>query len=266
MFNRFKSKIIFIKKLSSLGANIFSKIYIVLIILFISLRDRFKLPVKNFIFNLKINKVNFKLCFFGHHYELLMMEEIFCNHEYDLNIKDVKNILDLGANIGLSSILFSIKFPDSKIWAFEPDPETFSILSKNINQFQNIKIFNLAVSDLNTPISFFKNKKHNASSFIKREEGDQEIKINSITLNDFIDSYNLDKIDILKFDIEGGEFKVFRDFDNWENVLSIVGEIHNDLNTEVGFDLLSLFKNNFNLSIENGGKNGRFIVKGTKKV
>lgn len=267
MLNRFIDKIKFILKLSNLGANIFSKFYIALIIIWISIRDKLKIKQnKEFIFNLSLNNFNFNFHFLGNHHELLMMNEIFCNQEYNVSIVNPKNIIDLGSNIGISSVFFATKFPNAKIYCVEPDPDTFNILIKNCSQFKNIKAFNLAIYDKNSEIIFFKNKKHNASSLIKREANDIEIKINCTTLDNLINSNDIDKVDLLKFDIEGGEFKVFKDFNNWIKILNIVGEIHNDLNTEDDFDLLNLLEIHFNLNIEQGGKKERVIVKGAKNV
>ena len=54
---------------------------------------------------------------------------------------DAKVILDLGANIGASSAFFSMNYPKSQIYSFEPTSMNFSLLKRNMNSFDNVKIF-----------------------------------------------------------------------------------------------------------------------------
>src|SRR5438477_7951076 len=51
-------------------------------------------------------------------------------------------ILDIGSNIGASIIYFHEKFPDAKIFGFEPHPDTFRILQKNVAQLRGVVVFN----------------------------------------------------------------------------------------------------------------------------
>ena len=58
-------------------------------------------------------------------------------------------ILDIGANIGIASIYFTNRFPSAKIYAFEPMPENYSLLTKNITDYTNIKAFQFALGKKN---------------------------------------------------------------------------------------------------------------------
>ncbi len=56
-----------------------------------------------------------------------------------------KIILDIGANIGISAIYFAIRYPTAEIYAFEPMPDNYKLLEKNVREYENIKTFNVAL-------------------------------------------------------------------------------------------------------------------------
>ena len=67
-------------------------------------------------------------------------------------------VLDLGAHHGYFSLLAARWVgKEGKVYAFEPAPENFQILKKNIefNQFTNVLPVNKAVSDTDKPMPFF---------------------------------------------------------------------------------------------------------------
>ncbi len=50
-------------------------------------------------------------------------------HWFDL-IKDGDIVLDIGANMGIFSVLVANKYPHATVYAFEPTPTTFEALQK----------------------------------------------------------------------------------------------------------------------------------------
>ena len=137
-------------------------------------------------------------------------------------------IFDIGAHEGQSILFFSKLFPDAFIYSFEPDPDTFKILS-NISA-KNLKLENIALSDKTGDTSFYKNSishtnslfkvNHNSKDSIsiskaKSEKNEtffiglnQEIKVKTSTLDYYITSNNILTIDLLKIDVQGAEVKV----------------------------------------------------------
>src|SRR5438477_2764910 len=53
-----------------------------------------------------------------------------------------KVILDIGCNIGASTIYFHEQFPDAQIFGFEPHPDTFCVLEKNVADLPGVRVFN----------------------------------------------------------------------------------------------------------------------------
>src|SRR5215212_3438109 len=51
-------------------------------------------------------------------------------------------ILDIGSNIGSSILFFHEQFPDAHIFGFEPHPDSFQVLEKNVGRLPSVQIFN----------------------------------------------------------------------------------------------------------------------------
>jgi len=116
-------------------------------------------------------------------------------------------VIDVGANIGLFSVLASIEVGDSgRVYSFEPIEKTNSILEKNIkiNNLNNVKIEKKALGDKEGKISFSKMDTLGASSGYIDNNGEKEI-VNQVTLDTYVLANDIDKIDFIKADIEGME-------------------------------------------------------------
>jgi FkbM family methyltransferase len=57
----------------------------------------------------------------------------------------VNFVFDVGANIGQSARSYLNKFPDSRIYCFEPVDATFRELQKNLQSYGNVLTFKLAL-------------------------------------------------------------------------------------------------------------------------
>ena len=68
--------------------------------------------------------------------------------EGEINKGDV--VLDVGANVGYFTLIFArLVGPNGKVYAFEPDPDNFALLKKNVemNGYKNVVLVQNAVSD-----------------------------------------------------------------------------------------------------------------------
>lgn len=119
-------------------------------------------------------------------------------------------ILDIGANIGLHSINFSNIAPKGMVFAFEPSPDTFNLLLFNTIDKDNILPVNLGISDSNSINDFFVASDDAYSGFkdTKRKNIEKIRKVVSLKLDDIFCHLNLDKIDLVKIDVEGLEHNV----------------------------------------------------------
>ena len=157
------------------------------------------------------------------------LDEIFFDKVYDLGeCKDTITIVDCGANLGLSIIFFKMKYPNSVIYAFEPDPFLFRLLSKNIKNFSlsNVHLINSAVWSSNCSLDFIQdnNLGGHISSSNNHFSLEKKIQVDAISLNDFIRNKN---VYFLKMDIEGAEYEVLNSMVNsLSNIKFLFVEYH----------------------------------------
>ena len=120
-------------------------------------------------------------------------------------IKNGKNVINVGANIGYYTVLIARQLPNSKIFAFEPFPSNIKFLQKNIeaNDCKNVEIIPKAVSNKTGKANLWlkdSGTQHFVSS--KNSSDFNKIEIETITIDDFVSSKNM-KIDFVLIDAEG---------------------------------------------------------------
>jgi FkbM family methyltransferase len=123
-------------------------------------------------------------------------------------------IIDVGANLGLFSLVARERFADRRIIAFEPAPSTFAALSGNIalNGAANVECHQLAVSDRDgtAPFAVLENARANSSLKTTGGSPGTGIEIRCTTLDRFATEAKIDRIALLKIDVEGFEISVLR--------------------------------------------------------
>ena len=168
--------------------------------------------------------------------------EIIKERIYDFNCDSSKPlIIDCGANMGLSVYFFAKTFPGARIMAFEPEEEIYNILEKNVQTqgLHNVALYKKAVWDEKTTLSFYSDKGMGGSvvNVYKKQEPK---KIETVVLADYLVS----KVDFLKLDIEGAEYRVLKNCGPLlRNVQNLFVEYHSFVNEEQHLDdLLKLLK------------------------
>lgn len=130
----------------------------------------------------------------------------------NMNLQESPVIIDIGANVGIVSFFFAKKYPNAKIFAFEPHPTNFENLKRGLqlNQIKNIKVFNLAVSsESNTNVKIHLHENNtSASSVFRFLPHDPFVEVKTISLDDIISDNEISHIDFLKIDCEGSEFDI----------------------------------------------------------
>lgn len=166
--------------------------------------------------------------------DIAVLYEAFVDEEYRINLpREPEIVFDLGSNIGASVIYFRLKYPRAHIYAFEPNPATFGRLVEHARQFSDITTYPYALSDADGPMDFFVHpESHLSSSAVRRTSGQKPITVEARTLNSAMAAAQVDRIDLLKFDIEGGEARLFKDAPALAKVGATIGEVHLDLMNE----------------------------------
>lgn len=142
-----------------------------------------------------------------------------------------KTIVDAGANVGYSAVWFASKFPSAKIIAIEPEQSNFEVLVQNSGSRENIKPIN---AGLWNEKSFLKINNPSADSWAFKTtlaEKGEAIGVETVTIPELIDHFNLNQIDLLKIDIEGAEYELFeKGASEWlPKVKMIMIEIHDQM-------------------------------------
>lgn len=123
----------------------------------------------------------------------------------------IKNIIDVGANFGYHSILFS-KEVSGKVFAFEPQIQNYNLLQKNLeqNNITNVMTYNLGCGDENCDIKMPIIEDNinwvNMGDFTPNWSIPEKY---SVTKSILLDEMNFnEQIDLIKIDVQGWEKKV----------------------------------------------------------
>lgn len=144
-------------------------------------------------------------------------QEIFVDNIYEryIQVQEGDIVLDVGASVGPFTYSILPKNP-KQIFCIEPSHSEFITLIKNLSDNNNVTLVNKGISSVNSVVE-------------NNELFGGETHMQGITFKDFIKEYNIDKIDFLKTDCEGGEYDIFT-IDNFcwlkDNLKSAVGEWH----------------------------------------
>jgi FkbM family methyltransferase len=155
--------------------------------------------------------------------------KILLEREYELPLaRDPEVIIDAGAYTGISSVWFAARYPNARIVSLEPDASNFELLQRNASQEKRITPLREALwsEDRMVDISDVGNGEWGRR--IDLHSDSQGVKATS--MSSLILRLGLNRVDLLKLDIEGAEADLFEgDYHAWlQSVDAIAVEIHED--------------------------------------
>lgn len=126
-----------------------------------------------------------------------------------LNLRFVpETIIDAGANVGYASLRFAREFAEAKIIAVEPASANLIQLRKNCGQNPNISVEPFAVWSHSTLLRVADTGvAHNAYQLLEDPNGD----VPALSFLDLMEKHAIERVDLLKIDIEGAEKLLFED-------------------------------------------------------
>lgn len=173
--------------------------------------------------------------------------QVFLDDEYRIPFSQApKVIIDGGANIGLFSIKMKNQFPDASIVCVEPDPENFQMLQKNLSQYGGIQYENRGIWNKDTRLKVY--DKYDSGKWGMIVEEDLESgSIDAISLDSLFKKYELDRVDVLKLDIETSEKKLFSEgYEKWlPKVKMVIIELHDWMEPGCSKPFFSAINNSF---------------------
>ena len=141
---------------------------------------------------------NLNLSVVGRHEKLIteLVQEV---------IKPGDTVVDIGANIGYYTLIFARSVgPTGHVYAFEPDPDNFALLKKNIqlNGYTNVTLERKAVSSTTGNLRLY--IADNVGDHRAYDSGDNRphIDIPAVTLDDYLQEI---PVSFIKMDIQGFE-------------------------------------------------------------
>ncbi len=167
--------------------------------------------------------------------DLVVFHEIFCHRGYELPerahaaLSEQPVAIDAGANIGLFTLFLCDTAPETKVIAFEPDPENARIARLTLAgliEAGQVELIEKAVGTRAWEIPFVAGLQMTSHRAGPDEHG--RIRVQQVDLFE-----HLQDVGLLKLDIEGAEWEILRD-PRWPQAMpaSVVLEWHGLHETE----------------------------------
>jgi FkbM family methyltransferase len=123
-------------------------------------------------------------------------------------------VIDVGANIGVFAVVMARLAPKGRVFAFEPAPENFAYLLRNIaaNRAGNVTAEQSAVWDRPGTVPFVYTPESPSGSFVAAggSEPPGTMAVEAVRLDDYVTGLGLRRIDLVMIDAEGAEMPVLR--------------------------------------------------------
>jgi FkbM family methyltransferase len=188
-------------------------------------------------YELKTRNAKFPLFCRSQSSDLSVFSQVFVHREYRCldDLTNVGVVIDCGANVGYSSAYFLSKFPGSTVIAIEPDPGNFGALEKNLAPYgDRVRALRSGVWPYTTGLvmseAAFRDGREWARQVRPALPG-EVAQMEAVDLRSVIDGCDGKRISILKVDIEGAEYEIFKSpgWRGWiDRVDRLVIEVHSE--------------------------------------
>jgi FkbM family methyltransferase len=177
-------------------------------------------------------------------------------------------ILDIGGNIGVTSVYFAKRFPRARIHVFEPVPANFVLLQKNITPYPNVRAHNVALGTEDGELEMFASDSDanlgGYSFHAPRSDTGKTVKVQVKNPRTFFPQQQIDAVDLIKIDTEGSEHMILTAMDpellgraRW-----VLGELHGVRD----FELLAHLSQWFAIDVKKPMKKRLFMFNACNKL
>jgi FkbM family methyltransferase len=146
-------------------------------------------------------------------------------------VREVKTILDIGANIGAATVWLATTYPKARVYALEPGSKQFALLQQNAASLNNVELFpfGLFATAKTVPLYSGRNDSVESSVFATGRTSDECETIELRAARDFLTQQGVEQIDILKLDTEGCEVHILRSMQEYLSTIKLIYvEYHSD--------------------------------------
>jgi FkbM family methyltransferase len=199
--------------------------------LFAGLRNYLACRSSNVVVTLRVPGLSRNIFLRPRSSDVKVFEHVFLDRNYlrdSLTGLDPDVIVDVGANIGMVTLLFASIYPRARIVALEPDPSNYSILERNVRGYAQVKPVLAGIWDTDMMLEIRDPGRGFWSFSTQTPSEDQAGTVRGISMNSLLAEHSIKHVDILKIDIEGGERQIFASSaDAWLHRTScIIIELH----------------------------------------
>lgn len=165
--------------------------------------------------------------------DIFIIREVYVDRDYAFNGIGEFIILDIGCNIGITSIFFSEMKNVVGIYGFEPVKQSYNQAVRNCSQNElsqnKVKLFNYGLSNKNEfrEFTFDKNNKGKTGIRSSQSQSDDtkmkvEVELRDVSkvLKSHLSKHQNEKV-VLKIDCEGGEYNIFQRLDESDLISSV---------------------------------------------
>lgn len=130
---------------------------------------------------------------------------------------------DVGANIGEMTLIAAKRLVKGKVLAFEPMPETFAQLARNVelNRFKTVTLFNHGLFNQDDSLSLYVKEdrpfgmvNEGVPSLFSTGADQKALAVRLRKFDDVAAECDLKRLDVMKIDVEGAEMMVLRGAEN----------------------------------------------------
>lgn len=179
--------------------------------------------------------------------QLQALREVLIDGDYAIAIdREVRTIVDLGANAGQASIFLRDRYPRATILAVEADPRTASLAAWNLRTDPDTTVLVAAITDHDGNVTLTRLPDHSWGSNIFSAWSSPDsprISVRGITLGTLLKEHHLHEVDLLKIDVEGAEVMALTTDTSLERMNCVVGEAHPSILGMTATAAMQIFRN-----------------------
>jgi FkbM family methyltransferase len=154
-----------------------------------------------------------------------VFREIFVNLEYGWAFNSPPQvIIDAGGYTGLSAAFFAFTYPQATIITIKPDPRNFELLQLNTARFPNVRPLQAALWRESGTISL--TDPGRGAWGLQVSEPDVAARLDhdtrAVTVDEIMKEFDLERIDLLKVDVEGSEKEIFESAGSWLPFVDVI--------------------------------------------
>lgn len=163
----------------------------------------------------------------------------------------VRTVLDIGANIGISTLYLAALFEDARIAAFEPIAENFSLLERNTRHLPRVQAYPIALGEADATIEMLHSDvPSNLGGYSRVATGSdsrRSVRASMRAARRQLEEIGIQAADLIKIDVEGSEWEVLNDLGSsfLGKCKFVIGELHGRRD----FAVLNMLAEHFEISV-----------------